>query len=564
MKIIYLIGALLLGFSSFAQDFNYLDINNVKALVSNRGDMHWDYSGTGNARYEVPKGSGRHSDFAACMWLGGLDPSDSLHVAAQMFRKLGHDFWPGPLDTISGETNQTVADQYNKIWKINRTDITTFISNFNNGNVQNGHYTPNQDFLTWPAKGTGNYSRNLAPFEDVNHNGIYDPLVGGDYPLIKGNQTLYYIYNDNLASHGVTGGMPLKVEVHATAYAYVDNQRPYINNTTFYNYKIINRSNVDYHDVYTSMWTDVDIGYYGDDYIGCNVKGNYGYAYNGDGYDETAAGPIGYGNNPPAAGYQILKGVPSNTDGIDNNNNGLIDEACEQQLMSSFNYFNGNNGSVPDPSTSAPTNALHYYNYMKGYWKDGTPFTCGGNGYGGTIQTSFIFTGNTYTNGLCGTATWNETGLPGDRRYIISTGPFLFEKGSMKEIEFAHHTSFDYSTTNNPLAVLAAEMEALKYYNEAIYPPQFCSAVSVKEMEQVHEFSIYPNPANVWIKLQMHKEPLYKCQLEIVDVLGKVQSTQSYNELTETEINVTHLSSGVYFIKLTSDGKTSIKKFVKS
>lgn len=560
MKNIYLIGALSLGFSGFTQEFNYLDINNVKALISNRGDMHWDMYGSGNARYEVPKGSDKHSDFAACMWLGGIDPSGDLHVAAQTYRQAGVDFWPGPLDTISGGTNQTISNQYNKIWKINKADINTFITNFNNGNVQSGAYMPNQDFLTWPAKGTGNYARNLAPFVDINQNGIYDPLVGGDYPKIKGDQTLYYIYNDNLATHGATGGLPLKVEVHGTAYAYLDNQRPYINNTTFYNYKIINRSNVDYHNVYMSMWTDVDIGNSSDDYIGCNVKGNYGYAYNGDVDDETGVGVNGYGTHPPAAGYQILKGVSSNMDGIDNNNNGLIDETCEQQLMTRFGYIYN---SLHYTSLSLPQSASDYYDRMAGYWNDGTPFTCGGNGYGNSVQSPFIFPGNTYTSGPCGAASWNEQGVSGDRNYVITTGPFLFERGSMKEIEFAHQTSFDNSSTNNPLAVLAAEMEALKYYNEAKYPPQFCSAVSVKEMKQVYEFSVFPNPANSLLKIKMHEKALYDCQLEIIDVLGKVQQTKKYTELIDAEINVSELNQGIYFLKLSVNGKTSIKKFVK-
>ena len=58
-----------------------LDINNVRTLLHNGGDMWWDL--VGNPRYEVPKGSNRHSSFAASLWIGGFDQSGQLRVAAQ-------------------------------------------------------------------------------------------------------------------------------------------------------------------------------------------------------------------------------------------------------------------------------------------------------------------------------------------------------------------------------------------------------------------------------------------------------------------------------------------------
>src|ERR1700741_1179654 len=201
------------------QNFKYLDINNAKAGISNLGDMHWNYNSTGSESYEFPKGSGHHSSRASSLWIGGYDNSNKLHIAAQMYRQDGMDFFSGPLDTVSGTTTPGVASQYDKIWKLNRTDIEAFITNFSNGNVQNHNYTPVADLLSWPAHGTGKYTRNMAPFVDVNGNGVYDPLVGGDYPEIKGEQTLYFIFNDNLSSHA-SGGLSMKVEVHATAYAY--------------------------------------------------------------------------------------------------------------------------------------------------------------------------------------------------------------------------------------------------------------------------------------------------------------------------------------------------------
>jgi len=38
-----------------------LDINNVRTTILNGGDLWWDLD---NAKYEIPKGSGKHSIFA--------------------------------------------------------------------------------------------------------------------------------------------------------------------------------------------------------------------------------------------------------------------------------------------------------------------------------------------------------------------------------------------------------------------------------------------------------------------------------------------------------------------
>lgn len=552
--------------TAFAQNpLKYLDINQVKAGVYNRGDMHWNMN-TGNAAYEVPAGSGIHSDFATGLWIGGYDIANQLHVAAQTYRQGGVDFWPGPLDTTNATINSTVSNQYDKIWKLNQTDINAFITNFNNGNVQNGSYTPVADLLSWPAQGTGAQTKNMAPFEDVNHNHIYDPLVGGDYPIIKGDQTLYFIFNDNLSAHQASGGLPLKLEIHATAYAYgnsaLASQNSFLSKATFYNYKIINRSNTNYHDVFTTLWTDVDLGYYADDYIGCDVGGNYGYAYNADSFDETVSGVGGYGAVSPAAGYQVLRGPLMPNDGIDNNNNGVVDEPCEQQLMSRFTYFNNSFSGIPLMTTD-PQSAKQYYQYMTGAWKDNTPFTCGGNGYGGTVPTPFMYPGTTYTNGACGSANFSEgAAAGGDRRYMISVGPFNLNSHDVQEIEFVHCTSFDYTAANNPKAKLKMEMGFLKVFSDNNNPPN-CTVISVNELEKQQNFSLYPNPTVSELTISFNQQVNSTVNISVLDILGKVLLAKEINELNKVILNVSELESGVYFVKVESNGKSAVQKFIK-
>src|ERR1041384_4151710 len=77
----------------------YLDKNKVKASIYTCNNKFWDVYGSGVQRYEVPKGKGSHAQFGNCIWIGGFDNSNILHMSANTYKQNGTDFWPGPLDT---------------------------------------------------------------------------------------------------------------------------------------------------------------------------------------------------------------------------------------------------------------------------------------------------------------------------------------------------------------------------------------------------------------------------------------------------------------------------------
>jgi hypothetical protein len=96
---------------------------------------------------------------------------------------------------------------------------------------------------------------------DVNSDGIYDPMAG-DYPLIKGDQAIYTIFNDSYLPHG-SGGQAIGLEIRLMAYAYGTGtlvaNNPFLNYTTFYDYTIINRSSFALYDSYMGLFNDSDI-----------------------------------------------------------------------------------------------------------------------------------------------------------------------------------------------------------------------------------------------------------------------------------------------------------------
>lgn len=431
-----------------AQSAAELSVNNVRTIIYSGSDMWWDLFGSGNARYAVPKveswASAINSNFAGNVWFGGLDVNNNLKIAGQTYRQFGIDFWTGPLSTIDASTNADVCNSYDKIFKISRKEVADFVAG--------GDLTDN--IKNWPGNGdiTLNHDPALAPWIDKNGvvggDGLYTP-EDGDYPYydvyskaeklpdgtckarVYGDETLWWVYNDNGNVHQATGGSAIGMEVRAQAFAFKTTDD--VNNMTFYNYQIINRSSFTLYNTYMTVWTDADLGYYSDDYIGCDVQRGLGYIYNGDPFDETGGGVNGYGAATPALGCDFFQGPVNTTDGIDNDHDGVTDENGEQMGMTKFLYFNNSLPGTPDQITD-PDNAQQYYQYMTGFWKDGTPFTCGGNAYGGSIATDYVFTSNTYTAGPCGVTPWDEGGVPGDRRFMQSAGPFTLIPGAINYV----------------------------------------------------------------------------------------------------------------------------------
>ncbi len=224
------------------------------------GDMFWNPA-TGVAACEFPQGSGKNINFASALWMSGYDGSGQLHLTAQTYRQNGNDYWPGPLDS-SDTLTYASSQNWAKIWKVNNSDLQYFLG-------LTTHTTTNtpQAILTWPAKGNVNAQGNagaaltitndMAPFIDLNGNGIYEPLLG-EYPDIKGDQALWWVFSDNGPTHTQSNGKPLGVEVHAMAYAY--SRGTLIDNVIYFDYTVVNRSPNSYSNMRIGLWDDIDLG----------------------------------------------------------------------------------------------------------------------------------------------------------------------------------------------------------------------------------------------------------------------------------------------------------------
>ena len=161
-------------------------------------------------------------------------------------------------------------------------------------NWENPDYVMPAAIRDWPAHGdqAKGQSYYLAPFFDVDGDGEYNPY-NGDYPyydfenelcpwtleniekaamgllpktpeelwmnspaqaslpvktnnmvyadhVLKGDETLFWIFNDKGGNHTESKGDPIGLEIRGQAFAFTTND--HINNMTFYSYELINRS----------------------------------------------------------------------------------------------------------------------------------------------------------------------------------------------------------------------------------------------------------------------------------------------------------------------------------
>jgi hypothetical protein len=82
---------------------------------------------------------------------------------------------------------------------------------------------------------------------------------------------------------------------------------------------------------------------------------------------------------------------------------------------------------------------------------------------------------------------------------------------------------------------------------------------SVKEPELNTLIKLFPNPADEFIYIESDYDEL---QFQIMDILGKVVIMQESYE-NKTEIDLSEIQSGIYFITINSSENKIIKKFIK-
>ena len=567
--------------------YDSLYINNINAGINASGmqfcriDELLEFGATEwQPHFEVPKGSGKHTIFSNTLWIGGLDDTNGLHVAADMYRQSSGDFQPGP---VSDNYDSAFFWHWYRTWKLSKDEVE-----YHRNNWWKAGYEPIANIAEWPGNGDPEYEQGnlLAPYYDRDNNEIYEPLKG-DYPLIRGDQCIFFITNDD-KPHDHSEGVPLRIEIHGMAYAFNAPDDSILNNTIFMHYDLINRSELNYHDVYFGIFNDSDLGYAWDDYVGSHVEGGSFLFYNG--YEEDGSNePEAYGSYPPAQSITVLAGpfmdadMQDNTEGGCNYSvnglnfgNGVVDD--ERYGLTRFTYFGSSAGVI-----TAPVSAKDFYLYMKGYWRDNSPVMFGGYGHpsAGAVGPAcrFMFPGDTDpmnwgTDCALPNGGYNQNGLywteeqmesnPDDRLGLGFSGPFTFAPGDVQEVDLAYVYANSYQGADSSRKLLYAYLMELRerILDGEILVPNEELGMSDVRIEQGH-VHMYPNPSGSVIYLKLDEPGHGMAEYRIYSTLGKLVKTGSLGKGPVRMVDISDLQEGFYFIQIRAVNSRYTGKFIK-
>jgi len=409
-----------------------VDINNITLYVQNNGFHPATFGGSWSSAF--PKGIAGGIFQEGIVWGGLVNDGQS------------------PTLRVGGNTYFSGTQELDRLYRVRpdylTADLTDDAANFayfqnypldlssvNAGDIQSLRDQYAKDWNEWPAaKG--------APFDDVDGNGVYDPNV--DIPGIPGaSQTVFIHYNDAVAPQAY-GSPPIGIEVTQTIWAYAVSNP--LSNVIFKKVNIVYKgtantpANATINDMYLVQWADPDVGQYTDDFAGCDTLLNMGFAYSSSTQDAVYSG---FGQAPPALGYDFLQGVAQFTGNP--NDSAIVNlkwrkgyKYVNEKPLTTFTYFAAG-GAWSDPDGQDPLGTLQWYNLMRGFlprpeYPAGQPFPAnvGGTPTGGVgtyLLSGDPITGQGFVDGVAEG--------PGDRRIVNITGPFNMALGDTAEIVVA-------------------------------------------------------------------------------------------------------------------------------
>lgn len=519
-------------FDSLYLPYCELAANNVSSWFNYFGVFDNDIRTANTPGFEWPISSGKRAVFSAGLTIAAKVNS-SLRMATAFYNG---EYRPGYVSDSSG-------------YKVGKTD-----SRFRFYKVSRGdNMSSNPSWANW-----GFMVPFGAPYIDVNHSNVYEPAI--DTPGIRGaSQTIFICLTDGFTSaHNTSSGFgggtaPLYAELHMTAWCY-DN--PGYQDMQFIRWDIINKSNFVWDSTRISIISDPDLGYAGDDYIGCDTLRNLGYCYNAD--NDDAGGSYSYGLNPPAFGFKLLN-CPLNP----------------ALMMKSFVYPGKVWGPVCEMNANGDPSGA--YNYMKGVKKDGTPWVIPNTNP--PQITKFCYSGDPESNTgwteyggrvlNCGGSLTGQLQVPvpvGDRRLIINMveGNLVMHPGDTQKVQIAQLIARGTSNINS-----VTKLKQLSEVAQRLCDSGFVIGINQISSQVPGYFKLYqnyPNPFNPITNIKYDVAFRTKVKITIYDINGRevktlVNEVQSPGHYT-ADWDGSNNSSGVYFYRIETETFMDSKKMV--
>ncbi len=534
-RILVFVAAMLATASQLVgQSFAKVNINNVSTFVWNDGRMDYDVKNN-KAGFEFWKGTKRYSVFASGVYWGGYIDNE-LRVGGTTYSS---SLRPG------NESGDTIIYKVRPDYK-----TTKFIEEIKDEGKSEAEIRAQylHDYENWPVK-LG------APYNDVNNDERF--TNGIDIPgFPNADQTLWQVCNDFVTSKLDFYYSPFysdktNLEVQITTWAY--SKYDLLKGVVFKSYTLINKSTAQtIKEMYLGIFSDPDLGDYGDDYAGCDTTLNLAYVYNSKANDSV------FGENLTSYANLLVQGPIVNGADTDVAIQHNIKVRGKRNIgMSSFYATREENvDSDGTLSPRRPYNRLRGLSYYYGrpsydpISKRNTKFPLSGDP---VTKSGFI-------DGILNPA--------GDRFIQINSGPFNMAPGDTQEVIFAQIVT----SSTSRLGSISYLKYLAKYVKDFYMNGMFAKTTDIESgAELPTHFSLeqnYPNPFNPETTIRYKVQAASKVSLKVYDVLGNEIATL-VNEFKQPGVyNSTFstlrssLTSGVYFYILQAGEYISTKKMV--
>jgi len=376
-------------------DFQWYAKNQWRLPITNYGTFGY---GIGRAGGEWPRGSGNMYIYGAGIWVGAMPSRTETLVTCGYNPSSGSsEFTPGCWDNAPGGYSSR---------------------NFERVYIAPEDWPP--DPSVFPASLRDSFAAPLRYASMPNDTTYF-------YPIPRTTVSSYdawTVFNDRDPDRHTTPKIPIGVEVYQTTYAW---NLPWNRDIVFFLLNVRNVTADTIKKMYLGMACDADIGAANDDMCGLirrkhvrNRAGNdsafadnVGFVYDGN-FDEGWATPPGY------LGFDFLQSPYAYTDGIDNDNDGVIDEGPD-------GIDNNGNGLIDEPAELEQLGMVSYKMF--------------------TLQAGDPVTNNTQYLAMSGYNYWESPPVyspfdsidpaPNDKRFLQATGPFNLAPNAVTTVTIA-------------------------------------------------------------------------------------------------------------------------------
>lgn len=157
---------------------------------------------------------------------------------------------------------------------------------------------------------------------------------------------------------------------------------------------------------------------------------------------------------------------------------------------------------------------------------------------------------------------------------------------SYKDFNKANMPFLNVIDFHTPNAMYTQHRTRNTYYNDSLYKTsitesllygiqwhntyrdsitEYCginTGIEIQKKQEELSFSISPNPSKGQLLVKLPIGIVGKTRMNILTITGQIVKTFSFMDVESAEIDVSNLSSGIYFMKLQTENKVGIEKFI--